>query len=541
MAFRAWNRGLAATTLGQGVSNAYGVWLYNGTEWYPDPTFPGSAACPGSTVLWAGKLDYWLIGSTNPQGNQPQTLCRFDGVNLVWDQLTLPAQTLSQLPINPSTGKREGGVTAAACYAWNNCWFAGTDGIQVHWDGQQLTDASSGAQGSPWLQGDFTSAVAGTTPSGQAFGLAVTDSGTGADGGTSTGEQLPLQPDGAPPPQVYGSQGDSFSPLAFSPPTMAEPGDPFTTDLTAVAANGNGQAWVAGEPAQREAVTHPPPGMLLALDDAGQSTVCPGYGGSTFASATDAYEWSGLSVFPDGSGLAGAIDTQTSTNLTQPAIVWARCGQAPVITRFVEPEPLDAEETDPPLIAADEYPNVGSDVAVAANASNDAWAATPSGTDQADEDILAKPTLRPHLYHWTDGQTPDAPAGDDDESRPSVFTIDPPTYVPTPPAVVIAVPPAKVKKKVGKQHVKKEKPSVYNVKSKLVKEANGSYTLYLSFKVRRPVTIGAEAFDRSKLVSSTGLKRFAGRSGVLALTLSRSEWPTRLKFVVPKPVKRRSH
>jgi hypothetical protein len=514
------------------------VWLYNGTEWYPDPTFPGSAACPGSTVLWAGKLDYWLIGGYG--SSDPQILCRFDGVNLVWDELTLPAQTLALLPIDPKTGKRVGGVTAGACFAWNNCWFAGTDGIRVHWDGQQLTDASTAVAGAPWLQGDFTSAVAGTTPSGQTFGLAVTDSGSGADGGSSPGEELPPQPDGAPPPQLYGSQGGGFSPLDFSAPTTAEPGDPFTTDLTAVAANANGQAWVAGEQTQRDSVAHPSPGMLLALDDAGQPTTCPGYGSSTFASSTDTYEWEGLSVFPDGSALAGAIDTGSTDGgeLVQPDVVWARCGQAPVITQFLEPDPLDADQAGAPLIAADENVTDSASVAVAAGASNDAWAATPAGS-LYNPSAYTSGEQRPHLYLWTDGKTPDAPAGNDDESRPSVFTVDPPTYVPTPPTVVITAPAAKVKKKVGKRRVKQEKPSVYGVTSKLVKATSGSYTLYLSFRVRRPVTIGAEAFDRSKLVSATGLKRFSGRTGVLTLTLHRSEWPTRLKFVVPKPARRR--
>src|SRR5215472_2148826 len=47
LAFRSWNRGLAATTTGDSVNpnssdprkNPFGVWLFNGTRWYPDPTF----------------------------------------------------------------------------------------------------------------------------------------------------------------------------------------------------------------------------------------------------------------------------------------------------------------------------------------------------------------------------------------------------------------------------------------------------------------------------------------------------------------------
>src|SRR5262249_19019395 len=61
LAFRAWNRGLAATNADLG-STPFRLWLYNGTRWYPDPTYPGPGPCPGGVVLWAGKLDYWLIG-----------------------------------------------------------------------------------------------------------------------------------------------------------------------------------------------------------------------------------------------------------------------------------------------------------------------------------------------------------------------------------------------------------------------------------------------------------------------------------------------
>src|SRR5262249_3703643 len=80
-AFRAWNRGLAATAPITSADKAtYSVWLYNGTRWFPDPTFPGAKTCPGTTVLWAGKLDYWLIGRSEASSATSVELCRFDGV-----------------------------------------------------------------------------------------------------------------------------------------------------------------------------------------------------------------------------------------------------------------------------------------------------------------------------------------------------------------------------------------------------------------------------------------------------------------------------
>src|SRR5215472_349261 len=94
MAFRAWNRGLAATTNPGASPTPFGVWLFNGTRWYPDPTFPGASVCKGNTVLWAGKLDYWLIG-TGQNGWAP--LCRFDGSNFLWEPLPMPQGTIDRL------------------------------------------------------------------------------------------------------------------------------------------------------------------------------------------------------------------------------------------------------------------------------------------------------------------------------------------------------------------------------------------------------------------------------------------------------------
>jgi hypothetical protein len=549
MAFRAWNRGLAAagyptypvpTTPPGNV--AYGVWLYNGTSWYPDPTFPGSASCPGSVVLWAGKLDYWLIG------HDSQTLCRFDGVDLVWEELPLPPPTLARLPIDSNTGKRDGGITAGACYAWNNCSFFGTDGIEVHWDGQVLSDTSSGLGASPWLGADFTDAFAATGPSGNEFGMAVSDSGANTEL-TQGGQPVPSAPDGSQPPQLFGSTGGAFTPLSFAPPTTPQTGDPFKTDLVAVASDPQGDAWVAGGPANRERVTGAQSAPLLRLTQTGAPAACAGYGASTFTyeyfggyPADGAYLWTSLSVFPnDGSALAGGQylanqDPEPLYHLdgrdSEPVLVRAACGQPPSVTRFVTPDPLFSNPATAPLIPADLG---GSTAAVAANADNDAWTATTGGNVGLSQNGFVLPTpQQPHLYHWTDGRPPDAPPGNDRESRPSLFTLGPPVYVEVPPPVVVQPTTTTTTIRKSKPKKVKLKPAIYAIAPPRLSHAHGRLTLSITFKVRRPVRIGVEALRGNTVVASSGVKRFAGHSGQLSLLLDRKRWPTRLKFIEPK-------
>ncbi|MBV9607016.1 MAG: hypothetical protein JO027_18025 [Solirubrobacterales bacterium] len=547
LAFRAWNRGLAATTqpttnssLRSNAPVAFGVWLYNGNDWSPDPTFPGSAVCPGSTILWAGKLDYWLIGSSST----PQTtVCRFDGVNLQWEPLTLPAATVARLPTNLSpTGAviPVGGVTSGGCYSWDNCWFFGTDGIEVHWDGQELSDVSQSPAVSPWLEGDFTSAVAGTDPSGRPFGLAVTRSSMSNASGTAP-TPLPAAPDGSPPAQMFGSQGGSFEPLEYSPPAAGLSGDPFTTDLTQVSADSQGDVWIAGTPAGRlgdppDNVTQGEPAPLLRLTATGAPASCPGYGANTFTvvprgSIGDV--WTGLSTFPDGSALAGAA-SQSMTQFPpgsdhEPALVNAVCGQLPVVTEFRRPDPLGA---DPSPVPVDFN---GQTTAVAANASNDAWAATSDGNW-----ILNPSTspqggpLAPHLYLFTDGQPPDAPAGDDNETRPSLFTLGPPVFQIGTATIVVTPGTTTTTTRRHKPRKIKLPAPIYSIHTKLVSTGNGTYTLYLTFKVRRKVKIGVQALKGKKVVASSGVRRFSGHSGQLALKLNRSDWPSGLRWVTPK-------
>lgn len=545
MAFRAWNRGLAATgwpSLNPGTGTvAYGVWLFNGANWFPDPTFPGSSACPGSTILWAGKLDYWLIGSSaNPQ----RTLCRFDGVNLVWEPLPLPAASVARLSVD-SLGNPQGGITSGACYAWDNCWFFGDSGIEVHWDGQVLSDASPGPGASPWLEGDFTGAVAGTDASGQAFGLAVAKTSTATGAGPV---KTPSQPDGSPPVQLWGSQGGPWAPLPYSPPAAGQPGDPFTTDLTMASADSQGDAWVAGDPSARltRSVTAPAP--LARLTETGAAVSCPGYGPNTFTltGGHQGYTWTGLSSFPDGSALAG-VNYQNSSIVfndplflggrsdVEPAIVDARCGQPPTVTELRRPDPLVANQANAPLIPAD---YAGYATAVAGNAPNDAWAATTDGkwSGYNSNGNLLGGSLQPHVYRWTDGQPPAAPAGDDNEPRPSLFTLDPPVYQVGSPTIVVTQGTQTTTTNKHKPTKVRLPAAIYAIqKPKLRRSPNGTLTLTLTFKVRRAVTIGLEGLQGRKVVASTGLKHFTGHTGQLVLTLNPRHWPTHLSFVNPKP------
>lgn len=543
MAFRAWNRGLAAVIGGSG-----GVYLFNGTDWFPDPSFPGTSTCPGSTVLWAGKLDYWLIGSsqgTLGSGASPsRTLCRFDGVSLVWEPLPLPAATVARLP--SAGGVPQGGITAGACFAWDNCWFFGTDGIKVHWDGQTLSDASSGLGTSPWLQGDFTSAIARADPNGNPFALAVTKS-TSRQTGNPT--QLPPEPpNNSSPPQVFGSDGGPFSPLPFSPPAAPQQGAPYpwTTDIVAIDSDNQGNVWLAGDPTT--ALGSPPisgPAPLLRLNSSGAAVTCPGNDPGTFSynstAQTPSYQWSSVSVFPnDGSVLASALYQNNNVVVgsgadavtdREPVLVHAVCGQPPTVTQFRAPDPFNGPGAPP--IPAD-YGTASYASVVAAVAANDAWAFVLGGTWTSDPQGDQVQNQGSHLYQWTDGQAPSAPAGDDNEPRPSLFTLDAPVYVLPPPTVVIGPSSSTTIQQPGRRKTVKPKPAIYGVKTKLAPSRNGTFTLYISFRLRRPITIGIEALRGKKVVASSGMKHLTGSTGRLALTLVRSKWPTALRFVSPK-------
>ncbi len=525
-AFRAWNRGLAAVSApsfgtATGGTTPFGVWRYNGVRWYPDPTFPGQAVCQGTTVLWAGKLDYWLIGKPPGSPSTWPDLCRFDGVDDVWEPLAIPKATQAQEQAQHGAGTA---ITAGACFAWNDCWFFAPGGAVVHWDGQSLSNVSVGLGTSPWLQASYTDAVAGTNASGSPFGIAV------ADWSSSTSTPTPA-------PQMFTSAGEGFSP-AFSIPTVTEP-----TDLVAVSFDAQGDAWVAGNPngVRPGAATDPgtfctktncptlqqvEPAPLVPISSSGTALSCPDTPADEFTyharGSGTSYLWTSISVMPGGTAIAGGwVGSDVSTS--EPFLAQVSCGDSPVLTSFRVPDPAGTGL----LVPADEG---GYITAVAANAVNDAWAAS----SDSDDELGSQP---PQLYQLTDGRAPLAPAGNDRESRPVAAQQEPTIFQFPPPVTIQVQPPPRIVKKPGKRKRKKiTLPSpVYDLPKvpRLVQTGTNTFVLTLTFRVHGKVTIGLEALHGTKVISSSGLKTFNGGAGSLSLRLDRNDWPTGLKFVLP--------
>jgi hypothetical protein len=218
----------------------------------------------------------------------------------------------------------------------------------------------------------------------------------------------------------------------------------------------------------------------------------------------------------------------------QPVLAQVSCSGTPQTTVFQIPTPADALSVAP-TIAADAG---GIITAVAASASNDAWAASSPGqfTDDIDGN-LGTALQPPSFYQLTDGQTPDAPAGNDSESRPVVTGTEPTIFEFPPPVVVPAPPPAVTVTKTSKAKkiVKRELAPVYDIKKPAEgKLINGTVSLSLSFRVRRKVRIGLEGLRGRKVVASSGIRTFSGKRGTLVLELSTKAWPTRLEFVEPR-------
>jgi hypothetical protein len=586
MAFRAWNRGLAVTTNtppAKSESTSLGVWIFNGTSWYPDPTFLGSKTCPGHTIVWAGKLDYWLVGdpSSSAGATKWANICRFDGATHEWEPLEIPTATKEHVTekvefVNGQEVRtlKPGSITSAACFAWNNCWFFGTYGTVLHWSGGEtsgqppLVDASPEPSQS-LLQGEYTAAVARQGPAGEPFGVAVAATSEDSAGlGPLSSET------DDPPTQMYGSSGEAFSPLAFTPFTIPETlestpptPDPYRTDLIAVDYDSEGQGWVAGNPAglrlteregqeprgEDEQPQQPPsrrlpsaaqhleqPSPLEPVPTSGAATACadpPSPTRFTYTPFTEppeqpgtvpgAFLWSSIGVLPGADeALAGGQMRSAKAGsgpnedvaVGEPVIAQAGCNGTTTLTRFRIADPTDEASQAP-------GDREGGVTAIAANAINDAWAATSKGVLKSG---FEQP---PRLYRLTNGEPPQAPEGNDSEERPPNLKIDVPITVIEPPQ---PEPPPEEPPEVVENHKVTLPPAIYDVKAKLhtIKRHGKLYLdLYITFKLRRAVTVGAHALEHGHVVSVAKPKHFAGHTGLLILSLNRKHWPTKVNFV----------
>ena len=77
-------------------------------------------------------------------------------------------------------------------------------------------------------------------------------------------------------------------------------------------------------------------------------------------------------------------------------------------------------------------------------------------------------------------------------------------------------------------------PAIYGVKVRVhtIKHHGHVYlSLYLTFKVQRPVMIGAKALRHGRVVSVAPRRHFADGTGTLILQLNRRRWPTKVEFI----------
>jgi hypothetical protein len=303
----------------------------------------------------------------------------------------------------------------------------------------------------------------------------------------------------------------------------------YQTDLDAIDFNSQGDGWVAGNPRSlrpgvfgRPTTTEPSP--LVPLSTSGVAEPCAGTPADAFTySPSGGYLWSSISVLPTGAALVGGWELTPQSGAV-PLLATVSCDRTPALLRFGVGSPATGiTPVDP----------TGWITSVAANATNDAWASAISS--ESANAGAGTPAPPPHLYHLTDTTPPLAPAGNDVESRPLVVQSEPTIFVFGPKVVVTPRPPKRVKITRRKGKTVHVPPPIYAVqRPKVVRGPGGALSLVITFKVRSKVTIGIEAFRGGKLVSSSGLKTFRGRSGKLVLKLDPHRWPTKLKFVTPK-------
>jgi hypothetical protein len=346
---------------------------------------------------------------------------------------------------------------------------------------------------------------------------------------------------------MYGSNGGAFSPLGFAPPAN----EPLGIDLIAADFDPAEQGWVVGNPGdlrlrQREGAEGGEPQPQVPLERhlhvasslaplepvsaSGKSTSCTApnfeYEPEGAPDPAGSFLWSALSVVPSsGEALAGGDMRQLDPSWGEPVIAQVSCDGAATLTRFRAPEPNSSAQPAP-LVPADRG---GSVTAIAANATNDAWAATSEGS-------WPGATQFPRFYRLRNGRPPEAPEGNDNELRPLDLTeeLAPPPQTPPPPEEPAPTPAPEAPPSVSQLPSITLPPAIYDVKVKLHKVRLHRQTylsLYLTFKVLRPVTIGAQALRNGRVVSRARARLFAGTTGTLVLSVERKRWPNAVRFI----------
>jgi len=300
------------------------------------------------------------------------------------------------------------------------------------------------------------------------------------------------------------------------------------------------RVWSLNESRPASPELPPPPSPLVPVSRTGASTTCAGPQERRFTDTPPAFNapeppnsflWSQVAVVPGtGEALAGGrllpkkagvVTDLNAKPAGEPVIAQASCDGTTAVTRFRVEDPTYSGSPKP-LVPADREGYVN---AVAANAPNDAWVATSHGflDEESSSSALNTVPQPPHLYRLTDGAKPDAPEGDDLEERPLELHLDAPIIVLEPPPPAPAEPAPTT---VTKTRRVKLLPAIFGVRAKL-----HGLSLYLSFRIRRPVTIGAQALRRGHIVSKARPRRFTGHRGLLILKLDRKRWPTKVRFV----------
>jgi hypothetical protein len=109
--------------------------------------------------------------------------------------------------------------------------------------------------------------------------------------------------------------------------------------------------------------------------------------------------------------------------------------------------------------------------------------------------------------------------------------VEDPLPIPEPPPPPVAAP---IVTPAPPQGARDESATVYDVKSELT--GRGRFLkLHLMFRLRRQITMGAQALRKNHVVANAPLKHFSGTSGQLVLNLDTEHYPTGLRFITDAP------